>query len=120
MQLVRMEVNLEEMMKYARMLLPKVGTRSELFPRLWQCLISYSQFGNRDFIHSMIHYERCKDGEEKKAYLAEAKLHISDCFCQLILLCSLFDIDIDEVIKLGEERLKNHTLQEMLKEFGDT
>jgi len=114
-----MEINLDEMMKHARILLPKVGKRQELFPKLWQSLISYAQFGNRDFINAMIHYVRCKDGELKRAYLAEAKLHISDCFCQLILLCTLYDINIEEVIKLGEERLKNHTFQEMLKEFGD-
>jgi len=113
------EIDLEEMKKYARTLLPKLGERQKLFEKLWQCIISYAQFGNRDFINAMIHYVRCKDGREKRGYLAEAKLHISDCFCQLVLLCLLFDIDIDEVIKLGEERLKNHTLQEMLKEFGD-
>jgi len=113
------EINLEEMKKHARMLLPKIGIRQEIFDKLWQSLISYAQFGNRDFINSMIHYIRCKDGDEKKAYLAEAKGHMADCFCQMILLCTLFDIDIDEVIKFGEERLKNHTLQEMLKEFGE-
>lgn len=112
------EINLDEMEKHASMLLPKVGIRQELFEKLWQSLISHAQFGNRDFINAMIHYVRCKDGDEKRGYLAEAKLHISDCFCQLILLCTLFKIDIDEVIKLGEERLKNHTWQEMLKEFG--
>lgn len=113
------KINLEKMKECARTLLPKLGERQKLFGRLWQCLISYAQFGNRDFINAMIHYIRCKEGKEKQAYLAEAKLHISDCFCQLILLCVLFDINIDEVIKLGEERLKNHTFQEMLKEFGE-
>lgn len=114
------DINLEEMERNARALLPKLGKRGEMFSRLWQSLISYAQFGNRDFINAMIHYERCKDGDEKRAYLAEAKIHISDCFCQLILLCTLFNVDIDEVVKLGEERLKNHLYQEMLKEFGET
>lgn len=107
------------MIKQARILLPKLGERQKLFEKLWQSLISYAQFGNRDFINAMVHYIRCGDEREKKAYLAEAKIHISDCFCQLILLCVLYDIDIEEVIKFGEERLKNHTYQEMLKEFGE-
>lgn len=113
------EIDLEEMHKCTKILLPKLEKRKGLFEKLWQSLISYAQFGNRDFINAMIHYIRCKEGKEKQAYLEEAKLHISDCFIQLFLLCSLYEIDIDEVIKLGEERLKNHTYQEMLLEFGD-
>lgn len=111
-----MEINIEDMIKNASILLPKLGTRQELFPKLWQSLISYAQFGNRDFINAMIHYIRCKDPELAKGYLAEAKLHLSDCFCQLFLLCSLYEIDVHEIIKMGEERLKNHTFQEMLKQ----
>jgi len=114
---MQIEVNTEEMMKFARSLLPKLADRPELFHKIWQAVISYAQFGNRDFINNMIHYERAKP-DLKPAYLAEAKAHIADCFTQLILLCLLFGIDINEVIKFGEERLKNHAIQEMFKEFG--
>ena len=113
------EIDLEEMCKDARILLPKLGERQKLFDELWQSLISYAQFGNRGFINSMMKYVRCKDEIEKKAYLIEAKAHIADCFCQLILLCTLYEIDINEIFKFGAERLKNHTYQEMLKEFGE-
>jgi len=63
----------------------------------------------------MLAYVRTNDS----AYLAEAKLHISDAFTQLFLLCVFYEIDIDEVMKLGVERLKNHWKQEMLKEFKE-
>ena len=107
------DIPIEEIKKVARALMPSLDKRDKLFERLWQSLIAYAQFGNRDFINAMLHYVRTKD----KAYLAEAKIHISDAFTQLFLLCIFYEIDVDEVLTLGVERLKNHWRQEMLKEF---
>lgn len=105
----------EEIEKVARALMPPPDKRGKLFEVIWQSLIAYAQFGNRDFINAMLKYVRTKD----MAYLAEAKIHISDAFCQLFLLCAFYDIDTQEVINFGVERLKNHWKQEMLKEFKD-
>jgi hypothetical protein len=112
---LNVEIPKEEIEKVARALMPLPDKRSQLFERLWQSLIAYAQFGNRDFIKSMQAYVRTKD----PAYLVEAKLHISDAFCQLFLLCAFYDIDTQEVINLGIERLKNHWKQEILKEFKE-
>lgn len=110
-----MEIPKEEIVKIARALMPSLNKRSQLFEKLWQSLIAHAQFGNRDFIKSMQAYVLTKD----PAYLAEAKLHISDAFCQLFLLCAFYEIDIQEIINLGVDRLKNHWQQEMLKEFKE-
>lgn len=112
---MEVKVPKEEIERIARALMPPPAKRGKLFEKLWQSLIAYAQFGNRDFINGMLKYVRTKD----KAYLAEAKLHISDAFTQLFLLCIFYDIDINEVIELGFERLKNHWKQEMLKEFKE-
>jgi len=109
------EIPKDEIERVARALMPPLDKRGKLFEKLWQSLIAFAQFGNRDFIKSMMAYVRTKDN----AYLVEAKLHISDAFTQLFLLCIFYEIDIDEVIKLGVERLKNHWKQEMLREFKD-
>ena len=109
------DIPIEEIERVARALMPPLDKWDKLFARLWQSLIAHAQFGNRDFINAMLHYVRTKD----KAYLAEAKIHISDAFTQLFLLCIFYEVDIDEVIKLGVERLKNHWRQEMLKEFRE-
>jgi len=105
----------EEMERTARALMPPLSKRGALFEKIWQSLIAYAQFGNRDFINAMLKYVRTKD----RAYLVEAKLHISDAFTQLFLLCFFYEIDIDEIFELGIERLKNHWSQEMLKEFKE-
>jgi len=115
------EVPEEEIKKIARALMPPLEKRGRFFEVVWQSLIAYAQFGNRDFINNMIHWLRTKDKNPDiaKAYLAEAKSHLSDAFCQLFLLCAFYDIDPNEVIKFGVERLKNHWKQEMLKEFKE-
>lgn len=95
--------------------MPPPDKRGKFFEKVWQSLIAYAQFGNRDFINAMLKYVRTKD----TAYLAEAKIHISDAFTQLFLLCTFYEIDVNEVIELGIERLKNHWKQEMLKEFKE-
>lgn len=112
---MNVEIPKEEIEQVARALMPSLDKRSQLFEKIWQSLIAYAQFGNRDFIKAMQAYVRTKD----PAYLAEAKIHISDAFCQLFLLCAFYDIDIQEVINLGIEHLKNHWKQEMLKEFKE-
>lgn len=112
---MNVEIPKEEIVKVARALMPPPAKRQALFEKIWQSIIAYAQFGNRDFINAMGKYVRTKD----TAYLAEAKIHISDAFCQLFLLCAFYDIDTQEVINLGIERLKNHWQQEMLKEFKE-
>ena len=112
---IAISVPKEEIVKVARALMPPPAKRQALFERLWQSLIAYAQFGNRDFINAMLKYVRTLD----TAYLVEAKIHISDAFCQLFLLCEFYGIDIDEMVKLDVERLKNHWKQEMLKEFKE-
>jgi hypothetical protein len=112
---MQVDIPEEEIKRIARALMPPIGKRAKFFDVIWQSLISYAQFGNRDFINSMLHWIRTKD----PCYLAEAKGHLSDAFCQLFLLCIFYDIDINEVIKFGVERLKNHWSQEMFKEFKD-
>ncbi len=113
---MKVEIPKEAIEQVARSLMPPLISRSKLFPYLWQSLISYAQFGNRDFINSMLKYVRTKD----KIYLTEAKLHVSDCFTQLFLLCIFYEIDINEVISLGVERLKNHWKQEVGREMRKT
>lgn len=112
---MQVEIPKEEIEKVARALMPTMEKRGQFFEKIWQSCIAYAQFGNRDFINAMMKYVRTKD----KAYLAEAKIHISDAFCQLFLLCAFYDIDPQEVISFGIERLKNHWKQEMLREFKD-
>lgn len=110
---MNIEIPKEELERVARALMPCLFERPKLFPLLWQSLIAYAQFGNRDFINTMLKYVRTKD----KLYLVEAKLHVSDCFTQLFLLCIAYEIDINEVISLGVERLKNHWKQEIGREM---
>lgn len=118
---MQIDIPKEEIEQVARALMPPPAKRQELFEKLWQSLIAYAQFGNRDCINAMLKYVRTKDTNPDlaKAYLAEAKGHLSDAFCQLFLLCAFYDIDAQEVINFGVERLKNHWRQEMLKEFKD-
>jgi hypothetical protein len=116
---MNVEIPKEEIEKVARALMPPLDKRAKFFEKVWQSLIAYAQFGNRDFINAMIKYVRTSDQTDKLGYFAEAKIHISDAFCQLFLLCIFYDVDVNEVIKLGVERLKNHWQQEMLKEFKE-
>jgi len=55
-----MEISIpeEEIKQVARALMPPPAKRQALFEKLWQSLIAYAQFGNRDFIKSMQAYVR--------------------------------------------------------------
>jgi len=104
----------DDIVAISRALMPPLGQRAGLFEKMWQSLIAYSQFDNRDFIKAMLRYVQTKD----RAYFVEAKAHIADCFCQMILLCAMYEFDVNEVIQLGYERMKVH-LSNMQKEFKE-
>jgi len=96
-----LEFNVEEIKAFMNGLRPKPGKRSG-YNVLWQALVCSWQF--KDLQKSIAYYERFKD----KAYLAEASTHLADLLMQVICMIIILNIDPEEIMEMGLNRLREH------------
>ena len=101
---------LEAIQQYILGLKPKHGEKYDV---LWQTIVCSWQF--KDLEKSIAYYVRFKD----KSYIPEIKTHLADLMIQVVAMCLVLDIDPNEILALGFQRLKEHAKIEIYPKFWE-